>query len=596
MSTIHKNLVLGGKRDVRLLYIHPAAADQPLSADLKVVCLDVKPSYIALSYAWGPPHFDAEIICNGETFRITSNLHAALVRMRRTSKQVFWVDQICIDQDNVSEKGHQVALMASIYKNSENVYIWLGPHNANTLKGIRYAQTWASNVEFQAPFETDQNVLRGFDSLFESPYFTRYWVIQEAAMQKDALAFCGDHEVLFRDLGKSVMRETTVVRRTPRNDTVRRGKGTCLGLFVVWETKHGSTEYYPGIDPKLVAKRRTPHREEGALSIMVDHHLHDLADPRDRVYALLGLIDDNNFGIVPDYSLSVEDVYREFSEQCVLSGLGTILITTWAGTTSDSKSALPSWCLDLLQPFPAVPVNRMATGVGMRFKAGGKLRDTTKLTDRPGVLSVTAAFVDTVSNLASKTKQDFNSVETLWGLERWLGEVNNLAMSCSSAGSETSAKIPHSMLLARVCARDYRRYLENHPHDALGEFAATIMKYAFHIKQSPNKEAAFAEVEKSSWQFFNTPYVMQLQEIIKNRRLGYTSSKRLMGCFPRETQVGDQVFIVAGGRVPVVLRPLSENEFGPNSYKLIGDSFVLDIMDGQFLKQDSCRPKTIFLR
>jgi Heterokaryon incompatibility protein (HET) len=39
---------------------------------------------------------------------------------------VFWIDQICIDQEG-DEKNHQVAMMGAIYKNAERVITYIGP-------------------------------------------------------------------------------------------------------------------------------------------------------------------------------------------------------------------------------------------------------------------------------------------------------------------------------------------------------------------------------------------------------------------------------------------------------------------------------------
>lgn len=40
--------------------------------------------------------------------------------------RVIWIDQICINQSDVEEKSHQVALMSHIYKYCKEVFLWLG--------------------------------------------------------------------------------------------------------------------------------------------------------------------------------------------------------------------------------------------------------------------------------------------------------------------------------------------------------------------------------------------------------------------------------------------------------------------------------------
>jgi hypothetical protein len=37
-----------------------------------------------------------------------------------------WTDAICINQQDLDERGHQVQLMGSIYRNAHMVIVWLG--------------------------------------------------------------------------------------------------------------------------------------------------------------------------------------------------------------------------------------------------------------------------------------------------------------------------------------------------------------------------------------------------------------------------------------------------------------------------------------
>lgn len=65
--------------------------------------------YEALSYAWGDPTKSHEIFVNGKVLKITTNLHVALQYLRQPDvARVLWIDAICIDQENISEKNHQV--------------------------------------------------------------------------------------------------------------------------------------------------------------------------------------------------------------------------------------------------------------------------------------------------------------------------------------------------------------------------------------------------------------------------------------------------------------------------------------------------------
>ena len=82
----------------------------------------------AVSYVWGKGTKNQHIICNGDILEITTNLHKVLQCLRLpTASRRLWVDGICIDQDNLDEKGHQVAFMGKIYQAAKQVIVYLGP-------------------------------------------------------------------------------------------------------------------------------------------------------------------------------------------------------------------------------------------------------------------------------------------------------------------------------------------------------------------------------------------------------------------------------------------------------------------------------------
>jgi len=75
---------------------------------------------------------------------------------------------------------------------------------------------------------------------------------------------------------------------------------------------------------------------------------------------------------------------------------------------------------------------------------------------------------------------------------------------------------------------------------------------------------------------------------VKNRtmqgRLMFDTNSGLLGLGHFECKAGDEVWLLAGGRVPYVLRP-SPNADG--TYFLIGDCYVHGIMEGEFLSRCS---------
>lgn len=62
---------------------------------------------------------------NERTVAVGRKLHAALNRSR-DKEVILWVDAVCINQEDVTEKGNQVKIMATIYRYAKNTRVWIG--------------------------------------------------------------------------------------------------------------------------------------------------------------------------------------------------------------------------------------------------------------------------------------------------------------------------------------------------------------------------------------------------------------------------------------------------------------------------------------
>ena len=75
----------------------------------------------------GTPTDKAGIWLQGMRLSITQNLSAALHRLRLPKEpRVFWVDAICINQDDVVERNQHIGIMRHIYKSAREVMVWVG--------------------------------------------------------------------------------------------------------------------------------------------------------------------------------------------------------------------------------------------------------------------------------------------------------------------------------------------------------------------------------------------------------------------------------------------------------------------------------------
>jgi hypothetical protein len=146
---------------IRLLKIRSDPAPE-IQCSLHVVDLQDPPSYDALSYTWGDPRdpiFQSiapgqyrrryEVMCDDRIIVVAENLYHALQKLKSmksrkttltdgsTVNEYVWIDAICVNQQDTSERGSQVAVMDQIYLKSHRVIAWLGKMNQYTDRAVK---------------------------------------------------------------------------------------------------------------------------------------------------------------------------------------------------------------------------------------------------------------------------------------------------------------------------------------------------------------------------------------------------------------------------------------------------------------------------
>jgi hypothetical protein len=65
---------------------------------------------------------------------------------------VLWVDALCINQANLGEKNHQVALMAQIYSRADKVLVYLGESDCESDAAMECIEDFERVVSEQGRF------------------------------------------------------------------------------------------------------------------------------------------------------------------------------------------------------------------------------------------------------------------------------------------------------------------------------------------------------------------------------------------------------------------------------------------------------------
>jgi hypothetical protein len=118
-------------QEIRVIDLLPGLRNDLIECVLQRQHLnDPSLGFEALSYEWGEPnptHSKYSILLDGKPFSIRENLWEALYHIRDPDKQRrLWIDAICINENDLEERSHQIGLMGDIYRHAKSVNVWLG--------------------------------------------------------------------------------------------------------------------------------------------------------------------------------------------------------------------------------------------------------------------------------------------------------------------------------------------------------------------------------------------------------------------------------------------------------------------------------------
>lgn len=330
---------------LRLLSIFPAATHTPIETVLVSVPLrSATPLvYDALSYVWGPASDRVDIKCNGKIVSITQSLSEALLHLRSdTDEHTLWIDQLCINQENTTERDQQVTLMGDIYSLARKVVVWLGPSDNETgtvwtlLQKVSELQHFEAHEVFDLarkkpqPLQVQDSCLsnssyhstadaqpklssskdsrefpdiptgdspewKAVERFLQRPWFLRMWTYQEVVLSKICIVRCGSYSMTWSDLSDS-----------------------CKAI-----TYGGFSVYIDGKDDRVTAiqVQRLRSREGKSTtfrSLLERNRFRNATEPRDMVYALRGIVDQSMAdAITVAYRSSLADVYANAVKICI---------------------------------------------------------------------------------------------------------------------------------------------------------------------------------------------------------------------------------------------------------------------------------------
>ncbi|KPI40643.1 uncharacterized protein AB675_10608 [Cyphellophora attinorum] len=263
-------------KTVRLLRLLPLPSG--ICCELFVASLErYRGRFDAVSYTWGHDEPSHEITVNGRPFLVRRNLWHFLnarQRMRRGKRTVLWIDAISIDQDNPTERNHQVALMGNIYRTANQVLAYLGEGSRETdamLPLLEDVNRWEKRLSQTHAYLQMRSAL---EYIFNQDYWRRLWIVQEVILANHTVFICGEHS-----LNESQFRKLLFLHLVCRHDFLP--EQTMKHLYAAQRLLLHKSDL------------RSRHRAMNHSLIDLIYSYGSLAcsEPLDHVYGLLGLIE-----------------------------------------------------------------------------------------------------------------------------------------------------------------------------------------------------------------------------------------------------------------------------------------------------------------
>ncbi|KAJ3548728.1 hypothetical protein NM208_g870 [Fusarium decemcellulare] len=569
------------------------------------------PRYIALSYTWHEeslPRTFRPILINGKSLDISLNLWNFLENYRHTTgERIIWIDQICINQDDMDERVQQIGQMCAIYEQASMDLFWIGEPDENTEAVMDILELLA---RLEVSHLASDHQRPGIDALLNPIYmyaiglpmyptpiwgslmhfisrsaFQRAWIIQEIAVSQKASIFCGLLMLPFDVLGRAAMFlvESGWIKALHTEYNVSGAAGFLTGMLNC-RVRHQGGERQ-SLELLLASTRRFKATE-----------------PVDKVFALMNLAERGRTTplpplLQPDYRKSVVEVFQGVTLHLISQGSLDVL----SGIEDEifrHFRQLPSWVPDysvhqvlsiLCMPPRAGTLTLYAAATGRHIRSRYSPAD-------PNTLTLSSYKFDTIEKIAPLEDQanqlrlenwacmvDFGArYPTVDGKSNvmidafWRTLIGNIGLGIHEY-PVSQEWIHHFATFASQAREELSQHLSSSNATRTEESSGSSFTPGIDsiISALRNVPPVAEPSEKDGRRFETT-----MHHVSWSRRL-FVTNAGFMGLAPPSAQPGDVVVLLSGGRVPFIVRKGAADS--SEYYRIVGETYVHGIMDGELL-------------
>lgn len=576
--------------------------------------------YDCLSYTWGTDSPKHVILLDDAALPVTWNLLQALNSLRQAQKTgLVWIDAICINQQDLDERGQQVQIMPEIYSGAQHVIAYLGGEadgsqnvprlclqilgaclfrgksgsNAATMVGAPLEPIAMDEFKTVGLPDVGDPAWEQLQAFCRRPWFVRKWVIQETLLARSLTFICGAWSA-DRKLLEAI--PLAAACQLP----VHRGSACSIPT-------RDEAGFRRLLEMAEMGLNRSDYQPRNLISLLDIFRISCATDSRDHVYALLSLsMESKDPALVPDYTEKDSDTYRRYAKHLIRQGQGIDVL--YCVTGDHSSMQLPSWVPDW--SFPGMPHFRFRTAREemkdiSHFRAGGTAGgNSVRLGSRESEIIVSAVIIDTIEqrtpiralpsanpNPSGDWDADaFKSMQDV--MAKIILDMEFLLRNCHVYSTGESKEDVIWRTAIANCEIGNQRQAAPSSHRELYVAFKFIIEETLELRmemlmrlvnnldplnqlqnstefQTASLQAIYETFKQKARQFFDGA----ISHCIGNRRC--LTRKGYLGHVPLTARIGDVICVIRGCDIPFVLRAEG------TSYRLVGQSYVHGFMNGE---------------
>lgn len=575
------------------------------------------------------------IYCNEKPFYVRQNLYDALeVLVLRDLTGFYWIDSISIDQTDTAERETQIATMGDIFAGAIEVVCWLGradahlenvvelhhrlsplmdSHGLNVVAKyspadvdmISCSQVCENGLSESVSSRTTEALCESYLIFWRRRWFNRLWVAQEVTLARSLRVLCGNHEIPWHCM-KHIAEHCSIARFSPS-----------------WSPYYSSNHRASGIPGRGVRRfmrmrngQRQDIRKSHLLTgveanqtqikyallldtLVVTSGLYT-TDPLDKVYGILGIVsrllpDVQLASLKADYSIPPSSLFTRVAS-ALITGLPYLsLLGKTAPWESTCEDILPSWVPD----FASSSFGQHAIAK-RTYTAGIKAREQNFRTVKDGQLMLRGRLLDTVFSLCTTTTSHLEDVHFVSAATKHSVLQPNIFATYFRTKTrcrekESAALSNHQISIFKASVLEQLRAMSsNYKYaDAISEIRWSLQKASkiVHGENLPSEEEIEVWSTPDKYQHLDKTHIQEINRLAdvffastSRIILSLTQSGLLVGTLRQACQVDDQVWIIQGAQVPIVLRPVPNSTY----FTLVGEAYVDGVMFGEALEADDC--------